>query len=226
MSIFSPKPQIRELNPWQDELRLGNRKAVIQRGDILFIAGENVIDITGVFGAAVILVTNNSYYHMALYDHAWRFVHAGWPKVESRDLRSFYLAKSNVTLTWGRPCHPDARPVTEEEARKALDFAEKQIGKSYDVLSNLSFVLRADGLPEIPAFLCKLFQERNWLDDKDKWHCSELVGAAWYHGADVAFVNDMKNKTYLSPADIYDSLYQDVVCTLKIRDGKFKLLTK
>ncbi len=36
----------------------------------------------------------------------------------------------------------------------------------------------------------------------------------------------MKSKTYLSPADIYDSLYQNVVCTLKIQNGEYQLLTK
>lgn len=226
MGIFETKPRIREINQWQDEIRMGRKRAVIQRGDILFIAGENVSDVTGLFGSAVILITHNPYYHMGIYDHGWRFVHAGWPKVESRDLRSYYLKKSDVTITWGRPKHPDLSPVTPGEVRKALDFAEKQIGKSYDVLANLSFIFRADGLPEIPPVVKKIFQERNWLQDGKRWHCSELVGAAWFHGADVTFVKDMKNKTYLSPADIYDSLYQDLVCTLKKRDGKITLLTK
>ncbi len=226
MSILKPEFSIREINEWQDELRLGHKKALIQRGDIIFIAAENITDITGVFGSAVILVTNNPYYHMAMYDHSWRFIHAGWPKVESRDLRSFYLTKQNVILTWGRPKHQDGRPVTEKEANSATAFAEEQIGKSYDVLANLSFVLRADGLAEIPPLVHKIFQDRNWLHDRDKWHCSELLGAAWYHAAEVVFVEDVKSKTYLSPADIYDSLYQDLVCTLKIRDGKPTLLTK
>jgi uncharacterized protein YycO len=226
MSVFNPKPQFREINTWQDELRLGSKKAVIQRGDIIFIAGENVTDITGVFGTAVTLVTNSPYYHMALYDHAGRFVHAGWPKVESRDLRTSYLKKTSVILTWGRPIHHDGSPVTEKEASEVIRFSEEQIGKPYDVLANLSFLLRSDGLPEVPPILHGLFQERNWLHDSRKWHCSELVGAAWFHGAGVSFVDDMKSKIYLSPADIYDSLYQDVVCTLKRRDGRFKLLTK
>jgi cell wall-associated NlpC family hydrolase len=226
MSIFDTKPRFREINTWQDELRLGSKRAVIQRGDILFIGGENVTDITGVFGTAVTLVTNSPYYHMAIYDHAGRFVHAGWPKVESRDLRVFYLKKSNGILTWGRPRHADGRPVTEEEASKVIAFAEEQIGKPYDVLANLSFLLRVDGLPEIPPFVHKLFQERNWLEDHNRWHCSELVGASWFKAAGVIFVEDMDSKSYLSPADIYDSLYQDVVCTLKLRDGRFKLLTK
>ncbi len=226
MALWRLRPELREINEWQDELRIGGKRAIIQRGDIMFVAGENITDITGVFGSAVILVTNNPYYHAALYDHAWRFVHAGWPKVESRDLRSFYLKKENVILTWVRPKHPDGRAVTEEETRRAIDFVEDQIGKSYDVLANLSFVLRADGLSEIPPIIHKIFQDRNWLQDKEKWHCSELVGAAWYEAAKVTFVKDMKTKTYLSPADIYDSIYQDLVCTLKIKDGKPKLLTK
>ncbi len=226
MSIFNPKPRFREINHWQDELRLGTKRALIQRGDILFVAGENVTDITGVFGTAVTLVTNSPYYHMGLYDHGGRFVHAGWPKVESRDLRTFYLKKTNVILTWGRPRHHDGSPVTEKEVSEVIRFSEEQIGKPYDVLANLSFLLRADGLPEVPVIMHKLFQERNWLQDSRKWHCSELVGAAWFKATGVSFVEDMKSKTYLSPADIYDSLYQDVVCTLKLRDGRFRLLTK
>lgn len=226
MSIFNPKPRLREFNTWQDELILGSKKARIQRGDMIFVAGENISDIVGVFGTAVTLVTHNPYYHMLLYDHAWRFVHAGWPKVESRDLRSFYLNKSNVILTWGRPRHHDGVAVNPEEARKVIAFCETEIGKPYDVMANLSFLLRMDGLPEIPPIVNKVFQDRNWLHDKNKWHCSELVGAAWYHGARVSFVEDMKSKTYLSPADIYDSLYHDVVCTLKVKDGRYSLLTK
>lgn len=226
MSIFNPKPRIRELNTWQDELTLGTKKTTVQRGDIIFVGGENISDVVGVFGSAVTLVTHNPYYHMLLYDHAWRFVHAGWPRVESRDLRSFYLNKSNVVLTWGRPRHHDGTSVTADEAQKVISFAEAEIGKPYDVLANLSFLLRMDGLSEMPPLVHKIFQERNWLEDRNKWHCSELVGAAWYHGAGVSFVEDMKSKIYLSPADIYDSLYQDVVCTLKLRDGRFRLLTK
>jgi len=226
MSIFNPKPRLRGLNDWQDELRLGLKRAVIQRGDIMFVTGENIADITGVFGTAVSLVTSNPYYHVALYDHAGRFVHAGWPKVEGQDIWSYYLQKPKVVLTWGRPRHRDGREVTKEEAAAALAFAEKQIGKSYDVLANLSFVFRADGLPELAPGLYKIFQDRNWLHDANKWHCSELVGAAWYHGAGVIFVEDMKSKTYLSPADIYDSLYLELVCTLKKQERRFTLLTK
>jgi uncharacterized protein YycO len=226
MSIFKPKPRLREINTWQDELILGAKRAVIQRGDVVFVAGQNVNNIVGVFGAVVTLVTHNQYYHVLLYDHAWRFVHAGWPKVESQDLRGFYLKEADVSLTWGRPKHQDGRQVSAEEAKKVINFVETQIGKPYDVLANLSFLLRMDGLPEIPPLVQKLFQDRNWLHDRNKWHCSELVGAAWFHGAGVSFVKDVKSKTYLSPADIYDSLYQDLVCTLRKREGKYTLLTK
>jgi hypothetical protein len=226
MSIFNPKPRIREINTWRDELILGTKRAVIQRGDVVFVAGQDVNNIVGVFGAVVTLVTRNQYYHVLLYDHAWRFVHAGWPKVESQDIRGSYLKEADVSLTWGRPRHRDGQPISEEEAKKVIDFAEAEIGKPYDVLANLSFLLRMDGLPEIPPLVQKMFQDRNWLEDRNKWHCSELVGAAWFHGASISFVEDVKSKTYLSPADIYDSLYQDVVCTLKLRDGRFKLLTK
>lgn len=36
----------------------------------------------------------------------------------------------------------------------------------------------------------------------------------------------MTQKDFLSPADIYDSYYLDVVCTLEVADGEARLYTK
>jgi len=220
------RPSLKPFNEWQEELSVGKKHTVIQRGDIVLVSGEDVSDIPGVVGAMVSVATRSHFYHAIIYDRGWRFIHAEIPKVESDNLDAAYFGKSKIALTWVRPRRPDSRPIPAADTGKVIQFAEEQIGKPYDFLATISFVMRSDGLAEIHLPLRKYFRYRNWLQDDDKWYCSELAGAAWYNGAGVIFVDETKNKTYLSPADIYDSLYQDVVCTLKVHEGKFILLTK
>ncbi|OGD79071.1 MAG: hypothetical protein A2Y64_06720 [Candidatus Coatesbacteria bacterium RBG_13_66_14] len=228
MTPLSATPALSELDEWREVLFLGpSRLAEIHRGDVVLVTDENVDDIAEVMGALVTMVTHSVYYHALVYDHAWRFIHAFATRVFADDIQGFYLGKTNVTLTWLRPRHSDpAKIIGREETAAVVEFARRQIGKPYDLWANLAFLFRADGMSRAPDWLHALFQNRNWLDDHGKWHCSELVGAAWWHGCGVRFTDDMKSETFLSPADIGDSIYGDVVCTLKIRNGEYQLLTK
>lgn len=217
--------ELKAINSWQDIISLDGKSATIQRGDIVLDAGpaQGVIK---VFSAMIAMVTNSPYHHAMLYDCGWNVVHATWPKVERNSLENLYLNQPDAVLTWARPRFNDARQVTEANAKKALAFASKQIGCDYDLIANAGFLFRADGLPGMPLAIEKLFQDRNWLADHKKWHCSELAAGAWWLGAGLELVKDMRQKDFLSPADIYTSLYHDVVCTLIIKDGKPRLYTK
>ncbi len=217
--------ELAKINPWQDKISLAGKSAVIQRGDIVLDAGP-AQGIVKVFSAMIAMVTNSPYHHAMLYDCDWKVVHATWPKVERNSLESLYLNQPDAVLTWVRPKFKDGRAVTKAEAKKALAFAAKQIGRDYDVIANVGFLLRSDGLPGMPLDIEKLFQERNWLADHSKWHCSELAGGAWSLTVGLDLVEDMTQKDFLSPADIYTSLYHDIVCSLVIKDGKAKLYTK
>jgi hypothetical protein len=219
-------PVLSPINDWQEKLSFAGKEAIIQRGDIVLIAGENIDDLADLMASVVTMVTRSIYYHAIVYDHDWNFIHAFATEVFRDNIENFFFKRTNVTLTWLRPKHLDNSAATEDETQEVIEFATEQLGKPYDLLANVAFLLRADGLPGIPEFIQKLFQNRNWLHDKGKWHCSELAGASWYNTCGVQFVVDMKSKTYLSPADIYDSLFQDVVCTLKIVNGEFEMLTK
>lgn len=214
-----------KLNSWQDEISLGSKSAIIQRGDILLDAGpaEGVIS---VFSAMIAIITNSPYHHAMVYDCDWNVVHATWPKVERNTLEKLYLNMPEAVLSWVRPKYRDAKPVTESDADKALEFASKQIGCDYDLIANAGFLFRADGLPEMPVEIEKIFQNRNWLSDHKKWHCSELAAGAWWLGAGLELVEDMRQKDFLSPADIYTSHHHDVVCTLIIKNGRPRLYTK
>jgi hypothetical protein len=181
------------------------------------------------------LVTENPYHHAMFYDHNWRVVHATWPHVQSNYLQCLYLQKPEVTLTWVRPKYHKLdkktgkityTKVKSADASKGLAFAERQIGDHYDLIGNVGFLFRADGLPDMPPELRKIFQNRDWLSDRDKWFCSELASGAWWLGAGLELVDDMRQKDFLSPADIYNSLYHDVVCTLQITNGKASFYTK
>lgn len=228
MTFTSNLPTLTPLNDWRETLALGPvKRAMIQQGDIVLVTDEDVDDITEVMGAVVMMVTHSVYYHALVYDHDWNFIHAFATKVFRDNIQDFYLKKINVALTWLRPRQKNpAKEIGREDTLAVVNFATEQLGKPYDLWANLAFLFRADGIPGVPDWLRPLFQNRNWLNNHNKWHCSELAGAAWYHSCGVKFVDDMKSKTYLSPADIYDSLYQDVVCTLKIHNGEYQLLTK
>jgi|GEM_PF-2555052 len=88
------------------------------------------------------------------------------------------------------------------------------------------------------------YSKYNRMEDPHKYHCSEFVAAAWHKvptGGKVLkksrgqtpmwrnrfrFVDNMTNCTYVSPADIFDSSYTKTICTLKIENGKLRLLTR
>ncbi len=221
-----------KINDWQEELSLGSKKAIIQRGDIVLDAGPGSAMIN-IFSLIIRLVTDNPYHHAMFYDEAGRVVHATWPTVESNYLQCLYLKAEDATLTWVRPKHHKKEddkmvytPVNAKEALDSLQFCEKQIGDHYDLIANAGFLFRADGLPCMPEELYRLFQNRNWLSRRDEWFCSELASAGWWNGANLALVDDMKQKDFLSPADIYDSLYVDAVCTLIIEKGEANLYVK
>lgn len=217
--------ELTPINSWQDRISFEGKSAVIQRGDIVLDAGP-AQGVIRVFSAMIAMVTNCPYHHAMVYDCGWNVVHATWPKVERNSLENLYLNQQDAVLTWVRPKYKNGKAVTEADAKKALAFASKQIGCDYDIIANAGFLFRADGLPGMPLEIEKLFQERNWLADHSKWHCSELAGGAWWLGAGLELVEDMRQKDFLSPADIYTSLYHDIVCSFVIKDGKAKLYTK
>ncbi len=90
----------------------------------------------------------------------------------------------------------------------------------------------------------KKYDRYNRMEDPHKYHCSEFVAAAWYktlasgQGQTKAqaqtpgwrnrfrFIDGMINCTYVSPADIFDSNYTKIVCTLKVENGRYRLLTR
>jgi hypothetical protein len=227
INIDIPSPiHIRELNPYQDELIVGSKRSTIQKGDLIFVRADDLSDITIAFGGLVRLVTRSPFYHMVVYDHGGRFVHAGWPKVEDGSLWDYFLRKPNLVLSWGRCLYRDGREVTGIDGDKAVSFIEAQMGKRYDLLANLSFLFRSDGIPNTPYSLRKVFQSKNHFNHRRRWGCSEIVGAAWYFAAGIVFVENMADKTYVSPADIYDSLYCRQICQLKILEGVPSLLVK
>ncbi len=221
-----PHLAINELNEWQDELVCGTKHAVIQKGDMVFASVSEVTEPPLVFGSIVQLVTRSPYYHMVMYDHGGRFVHAGWPRVEARDICQYYFKRPNTVLAWGRPRTPGGRSPEPGEASQAVAFLEKRIGKPYDILGNLPFIFRADGLARVPFFLRKMTQDRSTAAEKRNWQCSEIVAAAWYNAAHVSFVENMHDRTYLSPADIYESTNTDIVCILRLNNGGTTLLVK
>jgi hypothetical protein len=228
MAPLRTTPALSELDEWREVLFLGPyKRAEIHRGDVVLVTDEDVDDVAEVMGAVVTMVTHSVYYHALVYDHAWHFIHAFATEVFADDIRDFYLKKTNVTLTWLRPRHADpGRTIGAGETAAVVEFARRQVGKPYDLWANLAFLFRADGVSRVPDWLRTLFQNRNWLEDHGKWHCSELAAAAWWSGCGVRFTDDMQSKTFLSPADLSDSIYGDVVCSLKIKNGGYQLLTK
>lgn len=216
---------LKKVNTWQDEISLGGVTAVIQRGDIILDAGP-AQGVSKVFCEMITNVTNSPYHHAMLYDCSWNVVHATWPEVESNSLENLYLNRPDAVLTWVRPKFKSGKAVTESDAKKTLKFALDQKGHDYDMIANAGFLFRADGLPGVPAEMEKLFQNRDWLNNQEKWFCSELASGAWWYGAKLELVEDMLQKDFLSPADIYTSVYHDIVCTLMIKGGKAELHIK
>lgn len=214
---------------WREHIVLGDRRALIQRGDVLLVAGQRVDELSEAFGALVTYFTRSVYYHAMVYDHAWNFWHAFQTHVFQTNVPDFFFKETDVALSWLRPRRRDGRPLTSSDTARVVDFCRRQNGKKYDLWANLGFLFRADGTMWIPAcirpILWRLFQDRNWLRNPNRWHCSELVAGAWLVGASVEFVEGMQQKIFVSPADIYDSLYTELVCTLKISGGAFQLLT-
>lgn len=218
--------RIRELDSLTDELAVGEKRSVIQKGDIVFARADDVTDETMIFGSIVRYVTRSPFYHMVLYDHAGRFVHAGWPRVENNSLWVYFLPKPNITLCWGRPLYPDGRQVGAGEGARAIAYARTQIGKRYDIGANIPFVFRDDGLRKTPGFIRRMFRFRNRMRNLRRWQCSGIIAAAWFHASGITFTDNVKDIIYLSPADMYESIYCRQICTLKIVDGKPRLLTK
>jgi len=214
---------------WREYIILGDRRAMIQRGDIMLLTGQRVDEIAELFAAAVTYFTRSVYYHAMIYDHRWKFWHAYETSVFSARVPEFFFNETEVSLSWLRPRRHDGGPITGLDTARVVNFARRQNGKKYDLWANAAFLFRADGMMWIPAcirpILWNLFQNRNWLRNPNRWHCSELAAASWLMGADVTFVDGMKQKIFVSPADLYDSIYTELVCTLRLSGGAFQLLT-
>jgi hypothetical protein len=214
---------------WREYIVLGDRRALIQRGDVMLLTGQRVDEISELFAAAVTYFTRSVYYHAMVYDHDWRFWHAFETRVFRAAVPGFFFNETEVALSWLRPRRRDGRPLTRADTARVVNFCRRQNGKKYDLWANAAFLFRADGMMWIPArirpILWRLFQDRNWLRNPNRWHCSELAAAAWLVGAGVNFVDGMKQKIFVSPADIYDSIYTELVCTIKLSGGAFELLT-
>jgi hypothetical protein len=222
----SPLIKIRELNLFQDELSVGDKKAVVQAGDLIFARVDDVLDKSAALGGPVRLVTRSPYYHMLIYDHGGRFIHAFWPTTEENTLERFYLRRPNLLLAWGRPVHSDGTQVSPKEGARAVGFARTQIGKPYDVAANLSYLFRTDGMQKVPYFLRRIFDKSNRFKSSRKWQCSGLACAAWYHAAGIVFADNLHDRMYLSPADIAESIYCKLICNLRITEGEPLLLTR
>lgn len=95
----SPRINIREINELEDELIVGQKKVKIQKGDLVFARVDDVLDKSAALGGPVRLVTRSPYYHMLLYDHGGRFIHAFWPTTEENTLERFYLTRPNLLLS-------------------------------------------------------------------------------------------------------------------------------
>jgi cell wall-associated NlpC family hydrolase len=222
----SPLIKIRELNPLQDELSVGDKKAMVQAGDLIFARVDDVLDKSAALGGPVRLLTRSPYYHMLIYDHDGKFVHAFWPTTEENTLERFYLCRPNLLLSWGRPVHRDGREASSKEGARAVKFAKTQIGKPYDVGANFSYLFRSDGIQKMPYFLRRFFDRSNRLKSSKKWQCSGLACAAWYHAAGIVFADNLRDLVYLSPADIAESIYCTLICNLKVIEGEPLLLTR
>ncbi|GEM_PF-1552888 len=222
----SSRIKIREIDSYRDELILGEKRMSLQTGDLVFVKADDVTDETILFGGIVKLLTRSPFYHMIIYDHGGRFVHAGWPKVEVNNLWRIFLRKPNISLFWGRPLHHNGREVAAEEGARAVAFAKREIGKRYDIGANISYLFRSDGMQKTPMILRKVFDNNNYFRNRRRWQCSGIVCAAWYDAAGILFGDNINDITYLSPADIYESIYCKLLCTLEIIHGEARLLTK
>lgn len=222
----SPRIRIRELSLLQDELSVGNKKVIIQKGDLVFARVDDVLDKSAALGGPVRLVTRSPYYHMLIYNHAAKFVHAFWPATEENDLFDFYLKRPNLLLAFGRPLHKDFSEATPEEGSRAVEYSKTQIGKPYDVGANFSYLFRTDGVQKMPYFLRRFFDKSNRLRSSRKWQCSGLACAAWFNAAGIEFADNLQDYIYLSPADMAESNYTRLYAYLKVSDGEPTLLKK
>jgi hypothetical protein len=222
----SPQIKIREINELEDELLVGRKKVKIQKGDLVFARVDDVLDKSAALGGPVRLVTRSPYYHMFVYDHAGKFVHAFWPTTEENDIFRFYLKRPNLLLAFGRPLHKNFSEATPEEGAGAVRYSRTQIGKPYDVAANFSYLFRSDGLQKVPYFLRRIFDKSNRFKSTRKWQCSGLACAAWYHASGIVFADNLHDRMYLSPADIAESIYCKLICNLKISEGEPLLLIR
>jgi len=264
--------KLEPVSDFQDKISLGDKSALIQQGDIILVDRPTPKNIFSIFDTSVRFVTRSKYHHALLYDHSWQAWHAVEPQAAHADLRQLYFGDNDLTLTWLRPLNPlTGVEATEKDSRIAVKFAEDVTDRKtiYDIWANLAFILRADGRhfsTEMFGFLMKKaswfwrviwklvgsrlrwksrkYNKQNRMEDPSKYHCSELVAAAWHKvmaGENTSqessvqtpkwrnrfrFVDNMINCTYVSPADIFDSSYTKTVCTLKIENGKPQLLTR
>lgn len=222
----SPRIRIRELDALQDELTVGRKKVVIRKGDLVFARVDDVLDKSAALGGPVRLVTRSPYYHMLIYDHAGKFIHAFWPTTEENDIFDFYLKRPNLLLAWGRPLHKDGAEASSIEGAKALEYAKTQIGKPYDVGANFSYLFRSDGIQKMPYFLRRFFDRSNRLKSSKKWQCSGLACEAWYRAAGIEFADNLDDYIYLSPADMAESMYVKLYAHLKVSGGEPTLLKR
>ncbi len=222
----SPQIKIREINEQEDELLVGRKRVKIQKGDLVFARVDDVLDKSAALGGPVRLVTRSPYYHMLVYDHAGKFVHAFWPTTEENDIFHFYLTRPNLLLAFGRPLHKDLSEASPEEGARAIRYSRAQIGKPYDVGANFSYLFRTDGVQKMPYFLRKFFDKNNRLRSAKKWQCSGLACAAWFHAAGIKFADNLQDYIYLSPADMAESMYVKVYAYLKVADGEPTLLKR
>lgn len=107
----------------------------------------------GPFAALIRWFTRGNYAHVGILDRSTNIIY------EAREFRGVVASHHGVRVAPGA-LYRFANPLTAEEEEKVLAFLIEQLGKRYDYLSVLMFVLR---LPFGP---------------RDRWFCSELVAEA------------------------------------------------
>ena len=149
-------------------------------GDVL-----NYKDNTGWLGKVIKFITRSKYAHSACYIGNNFMIESNWGGVRIIPIQGKVGRDYDVFR------HSEASAY---KLRNAIIFMEDQIGAQYDYLGVLGVGINT-----------LLYRKRNYLDDKDKYWCSELVADGYINAKIDTDFNF--NTILVSPGDIARSKY-------------------